>query len=117
MLFDISPLTVPVHLLTMLLSHASSATVMSRFPNGRPENILEPPPRAPTASHNHPSDNGAVDDEEYEPTYTTDSTSDSADTGTHRHRRTRAKDPSRFVVSRKDGKTRVPWIEYDIVQG
>ena len=60
---------------------------------------------------------GAADVDHDEPTYITDSASDEGHAGASRRRGAAAKDPSRLPVNRKDDHARVPWIEYDIVQG
>ena len=89
---------------------------MSRFPNGRPDNILGPRPRTlPTPIFS--SGTGAADVDPDERPYTTDSASEEDHAGASRRGGARAKDPSRLAVNPKDGRARVPWIEYDIVQG
>ncbi len=90
---------------------------MSRFPNGHPDNILGARPRPLPTPPNLSTGTGAADVDQHEPTYITDSASEEGHAGASRPRGARAKDPSRLPVNRKDGHGRVPWIEYDIVQG
>ena len=117
MLCATSSFTVPFRLLTVLVCRASTAPAlaMSRFPNGRPDNILGSPRRPLPTSHFAVA--GAADVDDQAPTYSTDSASEEDHAAASRRAGARAKDPSRRPVNPKDGKVRVPWVEYDIVQG
>jgi len=117
MLCATSSFTVPFRLLTVLVCRASTAPAlaMSKFPNGRPDNILGSPRRPLPTSHFAVA--GAADVDDQAPTYSTDSASEEDHAAASRRAGARAKDPSRRPVNPKDGKVRVPWVEYDIVQG